>query len=1185
MGSGTDFAAGLRRLRRERGLSLAALSARTHYSKGYLSNLEHERKPPTPDLARRLDEVLDGRGVLIELAAAAAEPVCPYRGLAAFEAADRRWFFGRERLTAELVAAFEAARGRGRPLVVFGASGAGKSSLLRAGLAPRLGAVAVVTPGGGLPEPGAALVVDQFEEVFTLCESAAERSEFIAEVCRRGADGVVLAVRADFFPQCLAQPELLEVVRHNQFAVGAMSRAELTEAITGPAAAAKLTVEPGLVELLLSDLGAGDPGYEPGSLPLLSYALLGTWEHREQDRLTVAGYRATGGIRGAVAAAAEQVYTQLDEDARQAARRLLLRLVRLGPDGEDTRRRVPLAQLSTGDRQDPTLVAMEAFAAARLLVLDQDAVEITHEALVRAWPRLREWIDTDRVALRARQHISEAADLWVSNGRVPALTYRGVALATATAWEAAAPAEVTPLEREFLRAGRHEEQRGVRRLRTLVAALTVFVLIAALTGGIALVQRREALTSRDEATSRQVGEQAAGLLGSDPSLAGQLGLAAYQLAGTPAARGAVLSAFATAYPTRLHGGGEQVDVVALRPDGGLLATGGQDGVVQLWDATDGRRSEPLRTLPNTGRVTGLEFSPDGRWLALSGAGGVALWDVGVPVRARQLAALLPRTKVNQLEFSPDGTLLATAGSADAVTRLWSLRDPVAPQQISVLPGHTGEVFGLAFSPDGPTLATAGQDGVVLGWRLADPANPGASQHILTARGPVSAITYSQDGRRLVVADETHGLWLAERGAVRTVPAPDVLVRGLAFGPDADRVVLGANDGVLRVLDLVSGREIQRLRQPNRVRAIAFDRAGRLLASASSGGRSYLWHDPLANPAGHQNEIDGVFAHQESSLLATTAVRAPEVRLWRTDWSGLLPLGTLTGHTDAVQHTAFSADGRRLATAARDRTVRLWDLADPDHPAHLSTMDGYRETVGRVALSPDGSLLASGDDAGDLVLWNISDPRAPKRLAILADDFRTVNAVAFSPDSRHLASGNTDRSIRLWDLSEPGNPRQQAKITGFREAVTGVAFSLDGQLLAGASLDQSARLWRVGEPARPVPLAVITGHRGPVHTATFSPDGRTLVTTGGEGTARLWDLADPANPQLHAPLTSPDAPVTAVFHTGGRRIALAVGGHTLRFWDTDPDAAVNRLCALTGTPLTAEEWSARFPDYPYRPPCR
>ncbi|MCK2241418.1 MULTISPECIES: helix-turn-helix domain-containing protein [unclassified Crossiella] len=1188
MSGEAGFAAELRRLRRERGLSLAALSERTHYSKGYLGNLEHGRRPATLDLARRLDEVLDADGMLVALAAAVPEPVCPYRGLAAFQTADARWFFGRERVTGELATALAAARERGAPLVVFGASGAGKSSLLRAGLAPRLDSVEIITPGPDplrrLPTAGAVLVVDQFEEVFTLCESAAERSEFLAELCRRGADGVVLAVRADFFPQCLAQPELLEVVRHNQFAVGAMSRLELAEAISGPAEASRLTVEPGLVELLLSDLGAGERGYEPGALPLLSYALRGTWEHRVEDRLTVAGYRATGGIRGAVAAAAEQVFTQLDEDARQAARRLLLRLVRVGADGEDTRRRVPREQLTAGGRQDPALVAMEAFATARLLVLDHDTVELTHEALVRAWPRLREWIDTDRAGLRARQRLGEAVDAWVGHDRAAALTYRGIALATAQEWARGHPEDLSPVERDFLRAGSREEQRGVRRLRALVAALTAFVLIAVLAGGIALVQRQQALTARDEATSRQVGEHASSLLGADPALAGQLALAAYQLAETPAARGAVLSAFATAYPTRLHGGAEQVDVVALRPDGGLLATGGLDGVVQLWDATDGRRDEPLRTLPNTGRVSGLEFSPDGRTLALAGAGGVALWDVVVPQRPELLAALLPRTKVNQLAFSPDGALLATAGSADALTRVWSLRDLRAPRQVSVLPGHAGEVYGLAFSPDGPTLATAGADGAVLGWRLADPANPGAPQRILTARGPVSAIAYSQDGRRLVVADETHTLWQVSEGVPRTVPAPDVLVRGLAFGPDPDRVVLGANDGVLRVLDLVAGREIERLRQPNRVRAIAFDRAGRLLASSSSGGRSYLWHEPLGSPVGRDSEIDGVFGHPGSNLLATTGVQDPRVRLWRTDWSGLLPLGTLSGHTGAVQHVAFSADGRRLATGSRDRTVRLWDLGDPAHPVELSTLDGYRETVGRVAFSPDGTLLASGDDAGDLVLWNVADPRRPRRLAILADNFRTVNAVAFSPDGRSLASGNTDRSIRLWDLADPGNPQQTAKITGFREAVLGVAFSPDGRTLAGAGLDQTVRLWTVTDPARPAGLATVTGHLGPVHTAEFSPDGRTLVTTSADRTARLWDLTDPAQPALYAPLASPDAPVTNVFHAGGRRIAVAAAGHTLRFWDTDPAAAVNRLCALRGSPVTAAEWAARFPDYPYRPPC-
>ncbi|MEV4895680.1 helix-turn-helix domain-containing protein, partial [Nonomuraea sp. NPDC055795] len=377
------FSAELRRLRGDRGLSLAQLSALTHYSRGYLSNVENGRKPPTLDLARSLDEALGAGGALLS-AVAVATAACPYRGLAAFGADDARWFFGREQLTAELVTAVAAGLDDGRPLAVFGVSGAGKSSLLHAGLLPAIARGALPIAGSaqwpvlsisptnrpatalaaavakelGAAEPDVrdaiaqgcfgdklretlgpgdrrlVLLVDQFEEVFTTCESEAERAAFIEAICGAsrfaGAHPsavVVLGIRADFYGRCLTYPRLLAVVSGHQVAVAAMTGGQLVAAITAPAALARLTIEPGLVELLLRDLGIDDRGtadrYEPGALPLLSHALMATWQHRDGDRLTVAGYQATGGIHGAVAATAERTFTQLDEAARAAGRGLL----------------------------------------------------------------------------------------------------------------------------------------------------------------------------------------------------------------------------------------------------------------------------------------------------------------------------------------------------------------------------------------------------------------------------------------------------------------------------------------------------------------------------------------------------------------------------------------------------------------------------------------------------------------------------------------------------------------------------------------------------------------------------------------------------------------------------------------------------------------------------------------------
>ncbi len=407
---------------------------------------------------------------------------CPYPGLAAFTADQAAWFFGRDRLTAGLVSRLDACATGGGPVMVVAASGAGKSSLLRAGLLPKVAAGAltpagsrhwprvVFTPGahpmraaasallvvsatgnGNVPPdpsardldgllagavaaagPGAraVLVVDQFEELFRLCELEDERGAFISWLWRaargEGPGGpaalAACAVRADFYADCTRYPQIRQALQDNQVIVGAMSPEELREAITSPAEAVALDIEPGLTELLLSDLHAGHPPAAAGTrslaaddgagrLPLLAHALRVTWQQRHGSTLTVDGYRAAGGIEHAIADSAEQGFASLDRDARSEARGLFLRLVKIGAiSGEDVRRTVPRTVLA-GDSRGAAAV-IDAYTAARLLTQSLDAVQITHEALLRAWPRLAGWLDDDRAGQLTRQRTEDDAAEW-----------------------------------------------------------------------------------------------------------------------------------------------------------------------------------------------------------------------------------------------------------------------------------------------------------------------------------------------------------------------------------------------------------------------------------------------------------------------------------------------------------------------------------------------------------------------------------------------------------------------------------------------------------------------------------------------------------------------------------------------------------------------------------------------------
>ncbi|WP_434587550.1 nSTAND1 domain-containing NTPase [Streptomyces sp. A5-4] len=653
-----SFGEELRRLRGERGISLTALARSIHYSKGYLSKIENGGKPPTPDVARRCDEVLDAGGALLRLVpdvpaarqAAPSDPVdsvCPYRGLAAFGPADAQWFFGRDRATAELVARLAERVGHG-PLAVVASSGAGKSSLLRAGLVPALRRGALPGAGSGnwpmvvctptahplkellrcvsdalgrglgvsaealcgqprlladtvrplLAEARLVLLVDQFEETFTLCADEEERRAFVAVLgALATADGqadapaaVVLGVRADFSGRCLDHPELAAVFSHGLFALGPMTGAELRESITLPAERAGLVLEAGLIGLLLRDVGVGGAGHcrpddlapaSPGALPLLAHAMLVTWQQRSGRTLTVAGYERTGGIHGAVARTAEDVFTRLHPPEREMARRVLIRLVQIG-DGESgtaTRRRASRELLldQLPDRRGVE-AALDAFVRARLVTVDRDAVQITHEALLRAWPRLRGWTETGRAGLLIHQQLAEAAAEWLRERCDPGLLYRGTRLAAAGEWaqQSDGRAALGPAEARFLDEGRAEEagrrraeRRQVRTRRRLLVTLAALLVLAVATSALAFQQRSRAFDERRTAMSQAMAVRSGALASGQPEASILLAAEAYRTAPTTEARGALLSTQAQYFAGRLGAHTGPVNAVAFSPGGGF----------------------------------------------------------------------------------------------------------------------------------------------------------------------------------------------------------------------------------------------------------------------------------------------------------------------------------------------------------------------------------------------------------------------------------------------------------------------------------------------------------------------------------------------------------------------------------------------------------------------------------------
>jgi WD40 repeat protein len=1194
-------------------------------------------------------------------APAPADVLCPYRGLAAYDVTDAEYFFGREALTERLATRLAEQLSRAGTLVVVGPSGSGKSSLLRAGLIPALErhglpdilgsrswpVLPVFTPSdhpleslarqiapvagetastlrerlaGDAGElisvvgtvlsrhtPGAdrmVLVVDQFEEIFTACQDAAERQTFLDALTATAASNalVVIGVRADFYAQCAAEPQLVEPLQHSQLIVNRMNANELRAVVEKPADRAGLRLEPGLADLILSDLRGSESG-----LPFLSYALFETFHRREGHLLTLAGYQDSGGIQRAVAEGAEKCYAKLNETEQETARLMLLRMVHLGQDGTaDTLRRVHRADLPATETAHQIL---NTFAEARLITLGEDTVEIAHEALLQAWPRLRQWTNTDRTGNLIRQELEEAAAAWDRGRRDPAVLYRGSRLEAARAWADSHHDDLTPAAAEFLVASTGQESRAARLRRIVLFALSTLTLFAVLAAVVAFIQTGNAQRERDTAILNQVVAQADRLVNTDPSLAAQLALTAYRMRPTENLRTTLITDANSPLSTPLTGHTEAVRAAAFSPDGRTLASGSDDRSVRLWNVGDPANPAPLG-VPLTGHtsaVNSVAFSPDGGTLASGGYDGmIRLWNVGDPANPAPLGVPLAghANAISSVAFSPDGGTLASGGY-DGTMRLWNVSDPAKPVPLGG-PGHSSAVYSVAFSPDGRMLATGSFDGIVQLWNVSDPAKPVPLGEPLAGHtNSVYSVAFSPDGQTLASgsADQSVLLWnLSELtrpallGELKNSSSNVVL--SVSFSPDG-RTLASANAAqIVQLWNLSDLRYVAALGLPltghtSAVNSVVFSPDGRTLASASFDHSVRLWSLPNEILTGHTDSVNSVAFSPDGRTLSSGSFDGT-VRLWDVSDPGkpMLLGEPLAGNTDAVHSVAFSPDGRMLASGGADQNVRLWNLGNPAKPiAFDQPLTGHIDSVSSVTFSPDGQMLAAGSSDGMVRLWDVSDPTKPMLLGEpLAGHADAVNSVAFSPDGRMLASGGADQNIRLWNLDDRAHVTPlEPSLIGHAGQVGAVAFSSDGRTLASGSVDQTVRLWSVSDSAGSAHLnGPLTGHTNTVGDVAFSSDGRTLASGSVDWTIRLWNVSDSADGRpLGQYLAGHTEAVRALaFSPDGRTLASGSGDLTVRLWHMDVDEAIERVCATTANVLTPDKWREYVsPDLPYNPPCQ
>ena len=936
------------------------------------------------------------------------------------------------------------------------------------------------------------LVVDQFEELFTLTASRDLRERYIdALLAAARWDAsmpvhVVLVLRADFYAHCLEHAGLGRCLQANLYNVPRMDHEQLREAIEKRLALAGARAEPGLIDSLLDDVGT-----EPGDLALLEHALGRLWERCGGFGRTLSNdaYSAIGRLRGALSAHADEVYGQITDPAqKQLVQRIFLELVQLGEGAPDTRRRVRKAELLALGAPEEVEPLLARLTSSRLIAMGSEGAEtfaeVSHEALIREWSMLREWLAQNREELQLGRRLIQAAQEWDDLKRDQGALLQGARLAQGREWllrHAAAPALLREFVEASVAARAEAEERELRkqkaaatRLRWFACALAVLLLVAL--GATWYAHRQRVL-----AEARALAAQSEQMLARDQGRALDLAMHGWETAKTPETYVALTKALPQTLNILNHDG--EIVVSVFSPDGERVLTASYDHTARVWDAVDGHLIVTLKG--HSDKVFFAAYSPDGRLIV------TASWDhkarVWNAADGRLVTTLQGHSDIlNRAEFSPDGHRIVTA-SSDHTARVWNAADG---RLLVTLKGHTEAVWAATFSPDSRLIATASFDGTARMWSADD----GRLLAVLHGDGPeIYRAEFSPDGRRVVTAshDHTARVWSTADGHLLATLHHDGLVQRATFSPDGQRIVTASSDHTARVWSTTDGRLLATLNHQGVVHHVEFSADGKHIVTGSYDNTAQVW-----------DTITG--------------------RL----------LATLQGHTAPVMHAAFSPDGQRIVTGSFDHTARVWNLAGGRLQA---TLRGHAGEVWAAALSPDGQRIVTASADHTAKVWRVADGQL---LTTLEGHAEAIIQAKFSPDGTRIVTAGADQTARIWDAASGG---QLAILRGHTGRVIFAQFSPDGKRIVTSSFDHTARVWDAADGRL---LATLQGHTDRVFRATFSPDGQRIVTAGWDHTARVWNAADG---RLLATLQHEDKVTDAEFSPDGQRIVTASWDHTARVW--------------------------------------
>ena len=1187
----------------------------------------------------------------------------PYMGLRAFQESDAGTYFGREELMNQLLRRLSITDGeqsyQERFLALVGPSGSGKSSAVKAGLLPALRAgraansdkwfISEMTPGrhplqelelallrvavdppaslleplqrdssglihvlerilprdAGNETPQLLLLIDQFEELFTLTEEERECTLFLANLLAalHEADSklrVVVTLRADFYDRPLQIPELGTLLKYRTEVILPLTPIELEQAISRPAALAGVSLEPGLMAAITADVVD-----RPGTLPLLQYALTELFERRENGTMTYATYQAVGGVSGALGRRADEIYAGLDEDGKKVAQQMFLRLVTLGEGVEDTRRRVLRSELEAliipgGDMNH----VIAAFGQYRLLGFDRDpatrgpTVEVAHEALLREWDQLRDWLDESRADVRLQRHLAVETSAWLQSGRDNSYLLRGTRLDQYDDWQERSLVGLTSEEQIFLSSSlaarerraaeqearrqheldmaqqRAEEQAAVAlSLRRRAIMLSILLLVAGLLAAAAVnFARSSSQNAGIAATRASEANTNAALAVENANVASTRQAEAAANAELAAAREAEALAEADSRAAAEANAAEQRDLALAREQEAresyslALAANAR----QALEADD----QPLALLLALAANT-VDNPPLNAWRTLLDVayapGAIRQYQVGSPV--------------NTVAISPNGQTMVS-GSDDGIIRFWDMN---SGEPLRTLHGHSDSVTDIVFSPDGTKALSGGGDNKALLW---DVASGTIELELLGHDNPVSSVAFLPDGRHALTGEDTrqlHGtsiLWNLETGQEVGRFGSDLEgqiegVMSIAVSNDGQLALIGYRKGsalnthTAALWNLETGELVRFLEGSDRdVNSVAFSHDGTLGFGASSDSLIHVWDvesgELNRSLNGHKSDVTS-FVLGPNGFTALSGALDGEVILW--DLSTWQPSARFHGHEDAVWGSRFLSDSTAV-TASTDGTMRQWDLTgrwqlerwrDPDIPSdHL-----FQE----LKISPDGRYVLTGSQqritaANPIVtLWDY-ETRTPIRHLGPIDS--PIDSISFTPDSKQSVITHDDGTISIWDLETGQLRRSFASHAGY---AFDVDVSSDGKFALSAGNDAEVIYQDLtsGEI-----ISHLIGHfegRG-VLDVTFLPGDQQAISGGWEGTLIVWDLKTGQQVQRLTGLTSKvgghlytaghdDPVVNAVVATkDGRHALSAANDRSLILWDLITGESLQRFTGHT-----------------------